>query len=66
MAYNDDAQYIGSMEKSELKFLLEELLSKLSKSKINVVAFSQPNWANRSSFCGSYPNNPLHTGVYKY
>ena len=58
MAYQNFAIEVGNLPDDELRVLLEELLSKLAKSKIKVHEFSKPTWACDQLFGGSYPNNP--------
>ena len=58
MAYQNFAIEVGNLPDDALRVLLEELLSKLAKSKIKVHEFSKPTWACDQLFGGSYPNNP--------
>ena len=58
MAYDDSATQIAKLSSEELERLLNELLSKITKSEIKIRAFSQPKWATKIG--GAYPNAPLH------
>ena len=58
MAYDDDAVSVANLSNEELRNLLNELLSLITKTSVNVVAFSHPKWAR--TIGGSYPNAPLH------
>ena len=58
MAYDENAIEIAKLSNKELETLLNELLSKVTKTHIKIRAFSQPKWATKIG--GAYPNAPLH------
>ena len=61
MAYDEDAMAVAKLTHDELRKVLNELLSLVTKSNVNVVAFSHPKWAR--TIGGAYPNAPLHDSL---